>query len=350
MSRTRRRPPRRSGTRRARRSAFRRVADEREADLVITTDDRELRKACGKDCLGFTSTIGRPRDGRTACCWRTRAGRRRPPAGGVGRRARARARARAAPSRRPRVLADEPARVRHALLAVRGRALRHRRGAGLRARAAGRQGRRPPLRRPRARARTRAAGDRPRGPLGGLRHDDLHRDVRARRAHGLDQPRPGVPGRGRPARGARGGGRGDARRPQPVRAAARACRRCGRRSPTTSGASTASSWTPTPGAGDVRRHRGDRGRPARPARAGRRGGLLRALLRLLRGRDRDGRAPPPPGDAAPAGLGDRPRRAARRDHAAHPRAAAQLAAQPDGEGASRARSSSWWPPCAGSTT
>jgi hypothetical protein len=43
---------------------FRRVADKHEADLVITTGDRELRKECGKDCLGFTSTIGRPGDGR----------------------------------------------------------------------------------------------------------------------------------------------------------------------------------------------------------------------------------------------------------------------------------------------
>ena len=43
--------------------SFRRVADREKADLVITTDDRELRKSCGKDCLGFTTTIGRPDDG-----------------------------------------------------------------------------------------------------------------------------------------------------------------------------------------------------------------------------------------------------------------------------------------------
>jgi hypothetical protein len=43
---------------------FREVDSAREADLVITTDDRELRRSCGKDCLGFTTTIGRPDDGK----------------------------------------------------------------------------------------------------------------------------------------------------------------------------------------------------------------------------------------------------------------------------------------------
>ena len=47
-----------------------------------------------------------------------------------------------------------------------------------------------------------------------------------------------------------------------------------------------------------------------------------------------------PGDAAPAGLGVRPRRAGGRDHAAGARAAAQLAAQPDRQGVLAARSSS----------
>ena len=89
----------------------------------------------------------------------------------------------------------------------------------------------------------------------------------------------------------------------------------------------------TRGAGHVRRHGGDRGRAAGDLRAGRRGRLPRALLRLLRGRDRDGRREPPPGHAAPAGLGDRPGGARRGDHAPGARAAAQLAAQPDGQGA-----------------
>jgi hypothetical protein len=42
---------------------FREVDSRRDADLVLTTNDRELRKSCGKDCLGFTTTIGRPDDG-----------------------------------------------------------------------------------------------------------------------------------------------------------------------------------------------------------------------------------------------------------------------------------------------
>jgi hypothetical protein len=39
------------------------VSSAREADVVIEADDRELRKACGHDCLGFSSAIGRPADG-----------------------------------------------------------------------------------------------------------------------------------------------------------------------------------------------------------------------------------------------------------------------------------------------
>jgi hypothetical protein len=33
-----------------------------EADVVFTVDDVELRRACGPDCLGYTSSIGRPSD------------------------------------------------------------------------------------------------------------------------------------------------------------------------------------------------------------------------------------------------------------------------------------------------
>jgi hypothetical protein len=31
-----------------------------DADVVIEVDDARLRRACGRDCLGFTSAIGRP--------------------------------------------------------------------------------------------------------------------------------------------------------------------------------------------------------------------------------------------------------------------------------------------------
>jgi hypothetical protein len=35
-----------------------------EADVVLTVDDRKLRQSCGSDCLGYTSSIGKPSDGR----------------------------------------------------------------------------------------------------------------------------------------------------------------------------------------------------------------------------------------------------------------------------------------------
>jgi hypothetical protein len=35
-----------------------------EADVVIESDDERLRAACGRDCLGFATTIGRPASGR----------------------------------------------------------------------------------------------------------------------------------------------------------------------------------------------------------------------------------------------------------------------------------------------
>jgi hypothetical protein len=35
-----------------------------EADVVFTVDDNQLRRECGRDCLGYTSSIGRPSDGR----------------------------------------------------------------------------------------------------------------------------------------------------------------------------------------------------------------------------------------------------------------------------------------------
>lgn len=40
------------------------VATRDKADVVFEVDDRRLRAACGWDCLGYTSSIGRPSDGR----------------------------------------------------------------------------------------------------------------------------------------------------------------------------------------------------------------------------------------------------------------------------------------------
>jgi hypothetical protein len=42
-----------------------RVDSARDADVVIKVDDRALRARCGGDCLGFTTSIGRPSRGQT---------------------------------------------------------------------------------------------------------------------------------------------------------------------------------------------------------------------------------------------------------------------------------------------
>jgi hypothetical protein len=42
-----------------------RVLDRGDADVVIEQDDRRLRQICGRDCLGYSSAIGRPADGGT---------------------------------------------------------------------------------------------------------------------------------------------------------------------------------------------------------------------------------------------------------------------------------------------
>ena len=73
----------------------------------------------------------------------------------------------------------------------------------------------------------------------------------------------------------------------------------------------------------------------RPLRAGRRGGLLRAVLRLVRRLDRAGRRRPPAGHAAPGADGRYafdPAELRAAFGAAHPAGAAQLAAQPDRQG------------------
>ena len=172
--------------------------------------------------------------------------------------------------------------------------------------------------------------------MAGIRHHDLHRDVRAGRADRRGQPRPGLPRRGRPGRGPRG------------RAAAI---RDGH-----------NQYAPLPGVPALREaiadapaallrprarpgHRGRRSRSAPPRRSpprcspcaspATRWSCFEPVLRLLRGGDRDGRrAAASAGDAAPAGL----RRSTRTRCAAAvtPRtraAAAQHAAQPDRQGA-----------------
>jgi predicted Zn-dependent protease len=45
---------------------FTEVDAARDADVIITTNDRRLRTLCGDDCLGYTTAIGKPTRGRTA--------------------------------------------------------------------------------------------------------------------------------------------------------------------------------------------------------------------------------------------------------------------------------------------
>ncbi|HEX5618318.1 MAG TPA: matrixin family metalloprotease [Solirubrobacteraceae bacterium] len=41
------------------------VVSANDADVIIGNDDRELRSMCGRDCLGYTTAIGRPSNGPT---------------------------------------------------------------------------------------------------------------------------------------------------------------------------------------------------------------------------------------------------------------------------------------------
>jgi hypothetical protein len=41
------------------------VGSARDADVVITVDGPKLRSLCGRDCLGYTTSIGRPSSGTT---------------------------------------------------------------------------------------------------------------------------------------------------------------------------------------------------------------------------------------------------------------------------------------------
>jgi hypothetical protein len=42
---------------------LKKVDSAREADVVIEVDDGELNAACGRDCLGYTTSIGQPAEG-----------------------------------------------------------------------------------------------------------------------------------------------------------------------------------------------------------------------------------------------------------------------------------------------
>ena len=198
--------------------------------MIVRTDDRRLLELCGRDCLGY-STVDRPPERRPQRDPPALEPRRRPaPAVGLGRGARARARARPAPPRRPQLLGDVAARVRHAAARRRWPRLAADVGrAGLRAGAGRRRRRGGPLRRRRGDARSalsvafrgviasRLAG------FGTTIFTEMSALAERTGAINLGQ---GFPDEDGPAGGARGRAGRDAQRPQPVRAAARACRRC----------------------------------------------------------------------------------------------------------------------------
>ena len=50
------------------------VKYRKDADVVIVRDDRRLLRLCGHDCLGYSTSIGRPDDGRTTVLLRSSLG------------------------------------------------------------------------------------------------------------------------------------------------------------------------------------------------------------------------------------------------------------------------------------
>ena len=311
--------------------------------MIVRVDDQRLLRAVRARLprLQHLDRAPERRHAARSCCARTSTGD-AAAAVGLGRRARARPRARPAPPQRPRLLGDVAARVRHA--AARRRWPRPRRPRTSWPACPRRPTSTSPpasTAAPRRRA-IRAATNVPgviASRLSGLRHHDLHRDVGARRAHRRDQPRPGLPGRGRARGGARGRAGGDPRRPQPVRAAARACPRCAQAI-----------------AEHQQRFYGIELDPASEVQVtmGATEAITAAVLGLCepgdevlafdptydsyaRGGDDDRRAARA-GPAAPAGVDVRRRRAGRRDHAEDARDPRQHAAQPDRPRARRAPS------------
>jgi hypothetical protein len=50
------------------------VARPAQADVIVKVDDRRLLRLCGKDCLGYSTSIGRPSSGRTTILLRSSLG------------------------------------------------------------------------------------------------------------------------------------------------------------------------------------------------------------------------------------------------------------------------------------
>jgi hypothetical protein len=50
------------------------VLHEEDADVIVRSDDRRLLHLCGRDCLGYTTAIGRPADGHSEILLRSNLG------------------------------------------------------------------------------------------------------------------------------------------------------------------------------------------------------------------------------------------------------------------------------------
>ncbi|RKQ94040.1 hypothetical protein C8N24_3916 [Solirubrobacter pauli] len=50
------------------------VRDERQADVIVRRDDARLLDLCGRDCLGYSTSIGRPGDGSSEIVMRSSLG------------------------------------------------------------------------------------------------------------------------------------------------------------------------------------------------------------------------------------------------------------------------------------
>lgn len=50
------------------------VRRRQRADVIVEVDDRRLLRLCGRDCLGYSTSIGRPSDGKTTVILRSSLG------------------------------------------------------------------------------------------------------------------------------------------------------------------------------------------------------------------------------------------------------------------------------------
>jgi hypothetical protein len=54
--------------------AIRVVVHKKDADVIVRVDDRRLLRLCGHDCLGYSTSIGRPSDGHSEILLRSNLG------------------------------------------------------------------------------------------------------------------------------------------------------------------------------------------------------------------------------------------------------------------------------------